>query len=155
MTLFWPRLIGSAEWAPASMKTVRRMLSMAQTSKKDIVYDLGCGDGRFVITAIKEFNAKKAIGIEIDPSRYAFCKLRTRKLKNAEIELGSFFNKKLDDATIITCFLRKKANNNLREKLLKLKKGTKIVSYIWKFKDWIPVDVDEKARVYMYEIGKQ
>ena len=154
MTMFWPRFVGGAEWAPASMKIVRKMLRMAKVSRKDIVYDLGCGDGRFVLTALREFNAKSAVGIEIDPLRCFFSKIRTRKFKNAKIKFGSFVKKDLNEATVITCFLRQKTNDSLREKLSQLKPGTKIVSYIWKFSGWKPVKADKKNKVYMYEIGK-
>jgi len=152
--MFWPRLIGGAEWEPASMRVVRKMLSMAKTSKKDIVYDLGCGDGRFVVSAIKDFHAKKAIGIEIDPLRVLFSKLRTIGMKNAKIIFGSITKKDFSDASVVTCFLRANTNSSIQDRLSKLKKGTRIVSYIWKFSGWKPVAVDEKEKISLYIIGK-
>ena len=152
--MFWPRLIGGAEWEPASMRIVKKMLSMAKAGKKDVVYDLGCGDGRFVLSAVRDFHAKKAIGIEIDPLRVLISKFRTRKYKNAKISWSNITKQDYNGASVVTCFLRANTNSSIQEKLSKLKKGTRIISYIWKFKDWKPIKEDKKDRICMYQIGK-
>ncbi len=154
LAMFWPRLIGGAEWEPASMRIVKKMLKMAKAGKKDIIYDLGCGDGRFVLSAMRDFHAKKAVGVEIDPLRVLISKFRTRKFKNAKIIWGNIARQDYNDASVITCFLRANTNSSIQKKLSKLKKGTRIASYIWKFKGWKPAKEYKKDRISLYIIGK-
>jgi len=152
---FWTVFIG-AGWSPTPLPTVRRMLSLAEVKPEDIVYDLGCGDGRIIIMATREHGAR-SIGIEADPSRclYTWVRIMISGLsKKTGVIWGNFFRSDLSEATIITLFLSQSANNNLRKKLIhELKPGSRIVSYYWTFKGWRPKKVDRKFQIYLYEIG--
>ena len=107
------------------------MLRVAKVSEKDIVYDLGCGDGRVLIIAAKEFGAR-AIGIEKNCllAKIAEWKIKRENLENkAKVINKDFFKVNLSNATIIFAYLSKKINKKLEPKLKKeLKKGTKILS---------------------------
>lgn len=150
---FWPIFTG-ANWEPTPMKRVRKMLEMAAVGRNDFVYDLGFGDGRIIFTAMEEFNAK-AGGVEIEPLKFLATAFYSR-LKNtgAELHLGSAYNADLSRATVVSVFMTSFAHNLLEKKLSRLKKGTKIVTYYWKFPKWKPVKTDRKLKIYLYEVGK-
>ena len=128
------------------------MLELARVSRKDVVYDLGCGTGSLVIAAARK--CKQAIGIEIDPLRYLIAKINVffSRQKNAKIIWGNFFKKDIGNATVILIFLRGKSTNMLKKKLRKLKKGTRIVSHYWKFSGWKSIKEDKKLTLYFYKI---
>ena len=151
--LSYTRILG-AEFYPTTRRKMEKMLEFATLKKTDVVYDLGCGDGRLVIAAARR--CRKAIGIEIDPIRYFISNLKIKflGLKSAKIVIGNLFNHNLKDADVVFLFLNQKSNNKLQEKLSKLKKGTRIVSHYWIFKGWKPVKKDEKLRIYLYAVGK-
>lgn len=154
--MFWANIIGAA-WQPTSKRRVRKMLEMAKVNSEDIVYDLGSGDGRIVIDAANEYNAK-AVGIEADPLRVFWARLTIlfSGLRNkAKIVWGNFFNENISEATVVTLFLSDKANQKLKSKFQQeLKPGTRIVSYVWTFKEWKPVKSDNIDEIYLYIIGK-
>ena len=150
---FWPVFTG-ANWEPTPMKRVRKMLKMANVSKKDFVFDVGFGDGRIIFTAINEFKAK-AGGIEIEPIKFIAVKLYSiLKKLTPDLKLGSVYNTDFSKATVITIFMSSATNKIIQEKFSKLKKGTKIVSYYWKFPDWKIIKQDKDLQLYLYEIGK-
>lgn len=140
-----------AEYFPTGKRKIEKMLKMARVTRKDIVYDLGCGTGNLVVEASKV--CKKAIGIEIDPIRFMIARLNilVHRRKNAKIILGNFFKKDISDATVVLVFLRAGANNQLKNKLKKIKK-LRVVSHYWKFKDWKPVKQDKKLTLYLYKV---
>ncbi len=154
--VIWSDIIG-AGWEPTSKRLVRKMLEMAEVNSKDIVYDLGSGDGRIVIEAARRFNAN-AIGIEADPLRYIWSKLMIMLLgvnQQVKIFWGNFFHKDLTPATVVTLFLSSKANQRLKLKLQEeLLPGTRIVSYYWTFYGWKPDKVDRIDKIYVYIIGR-
>jgi SAM-dependent methyltransferase len=150
--VLWTRLFG-AEWIPMPLPKIRKMLELAEVKEGDLLYDLGSGDGRIIILASKEFGAR-AMGIEIDPLRFllSWILIKIFKIK-AEVRLGNFFDENLSDATVVTLFLLESTNRKLKQKLRKeLKPGTRVVSYRWKFDGWTPSKVDEKFKLYLYEI---
>ena len=151
--LIYTRIFG-AEYYPTSQLRVKKMLELARVGKRDIVYDLGSGDGRLVIAAARI--AKKAIGIEIDFFRFLFSliKIKFLRLKNVHIAWGNFFNFQLKDASVIMLFLRQGTNNKLREKLSKLKSGTRIISHNWTFDGWKIIKQDKRLKLYLYIIGR-
>jgi predicted RNA methylase len=118
------------------MKTVHKMLKLADISPKDVVYDLGCGDGRTVITAARRYGAR-AVGIEIDPLRFLWCQFLITILglrSRIKILYGNFFNKDLSEATLVTCYLLQETNDKLVKKFKKeLRPGTKVVSNTFTF----------------------
>jgi SAM-dependent methyltransferase len=130
-----------APYVPTPQYVVEQMLELAQVTSKDVVYDLGCGDGRIVITAAKKYGAH-AVGVDIDPERIRESMANT---KAAGVEhLVSF---KLEDAlkvdvsaaTVVTLYLLTSSNEALRPILTKqLKPGARIVSHAFGMGDWRP-----------------
>jgi ribosomal protein L11 methylase PrmA len=140
------------------------MLEVAKVGPDDVVYDLGCGDGRIVITAVKEFKARKAIGIDINDERIQEA---TKNVKENGLEgrvvikKGNFFEEDLSEATVITMFLLTNVNEMLRPKLEKeLKPGTRVVSHEFEIRGWTPKEVvkvedgNMNHIVYLYIIGE-
>jgi SAM-dependent methyltransferase len=156
VSIIWPLLLGAA-WSPTSIRIVDRMLEMAEIVSGDIVYDLGSGDGRIVVEAARKYRAK-GVGIEVDPLRVIWSIINVYIMRlngSVRIVWGNIFNQNISDATIVTLFLWQRTNQKLTKKLLsELKPGTRVVSYIWTFDDWIPVRADEHNRVYLYIIGE-
>jgi len=117
------------------------MLKLAKVTEKDVVYDLGCGDGRIVIAAAKEFGAR-GVGIDIDPQRIEDS-IRNAKAAGVSDRVrfieGDLFEADIRDATVVTLFLWPSLNLKLRPKLLReLQPGTRVVSYIHDMADWKP-----------------
>lgn len=144
-----------AAYDPAPMDKVYKMLIMAEVGREDVVFDLGCGDGRVLIAAARRFGSR-AIGIEIDPFRFLFAWFMTiisGQTHRVRIRFGNFFNKSIGEATAVMLFLYGPTNNRLKEKFKReLKPGTRIVSYIWEFDDWQMVDCLPEDKIYMYVI---
>lgn len=153
--IMWTAVIG-AGFQPTSMRRVKKMLETANIGPDDVLYDLGSGDGRIVIEAAKSYDAR-SVGIEADPLRVLWSRtlLFLFGIQNkSKIKWGNFFNEDLVEATAVTLFLGDSANQKLRDKLVnELKHGTPVVSYVWKFKGWIPIKVYEKDEIYLYIIG--
>lgn len=156
VSIIWPLLLGAA-WSPTSFRIIDRMLEMAEIVSGDVVYDLGSGDGRIVVEAAKKYQAK-GVGIEVDPLRVIWSGINVYLMRlngSVRIVWGNIFHQDIGDATIVTLFLWQRTNQKLKKKLLsELKPGTRVVSYIWTFDDWIPVSADEHNRVYLYIIGE-
>ena len=154
---FWTVLVG-AGWEPTPMPVVYRMLSLAEVKPGDVVYDLGCGDGRVIITAVCKFGAQ-AVGIEIDPLRYFITRIRIRRRRlDSKIQLvwGNFIQQDLRSATVVGIFLSSRANSRLEEKFSQeLRPGTRIVSYYWPMKKWNPKFVDYENRIYLYQVPEE
>lgn len=152
--VFWPTFIGTG-WLPTPMEIVRRMLEMACVQAEDTVFDLGSGDGRIVIVAAGEFGAR-AVGVEVDPLRLLWSRLRIRMSgleEKASVLWSNFFHLDLRDANVVTIYQNQRTNNNLREKLKReLRPGTRVVSYMFTFDGWEPDEVDEGSKVYLYVI---
>jgi SAM-dependent methyltransferase len=151
---YWTLAIG-AGYDPAPMDKVYKMLGIARVSAEDVVYDLGCGDGRILVAAARKFGAR-AVGIEIDPFRFLFAwtmKILSGKTGRIRLVYGNFFKINIGNATVVTLFLYGPTNNRLKEKLSReLKPGTRIVSYIWRFDDWEMADFMPEERIYLYKI---
>lgn len=130
----------SAPFVGTEPKIVKRMLDMAELKKSDVLYDLGSGDGRIVVSAA--LRGIKAVGIEIDPVKVWYSRFFIKLLKlekHAKVERGNFFEKDLSKANIVTLFLLHDTDKKLKDKLIKeLKKGSRIVSYSFIFEGWKP-----------------
>ena len=143
----------NAPWKPTPLKIVKRMLELANVENTDIVYDLGSGDGRILIITVKKFKAK-AVGIEISIFRYfliQFIVTVLRLRKHVKVIHGDLFLQDLSEASVVTCYLLQRMNNQLIEKFKKeLKPGTRIVSYCFSFTglELVSKDVDEEIFVY-------
>jgi SAM-dependent methyltransferase len=136
-----PRHPPDVPFVPTTDEAVQAMLKLAGVKKTDVVYDLGCGDGRIVIAAARDFGAR-GVGIDIDPQRIAEAKENARKAgveKLVRFEENDLFEADIHEATVVTLFLLSSVNLKLRPKLLKdLKPGTRIVSNTFDMGDWNP-----------------
>ena len=134
-------------FVPSSFDVVVQMLKLAEVTSKDIVYDLGCGDGRFVVTAARQFGAR-GVGIDIDPERIQEARelsARTGADDKVRFIQGDLFETDISEATVVTLYLLTRLNLKLRPKLLKeLKPGTRIVSHAFDMGDW---KADESVRM--------
>jgi predicted RNA methylase len=138
------------------MSKVRKMLEMAEVGPSDLVYDLGCGDGRTIITAARRYGAQ-AVGIEIDPLRYLWCQILITVLglrEQVRVVYGSFFEHDLSDADVVTCYLLQSTNENLEDKLKReLHLSTRVVSNRFTFPGLRPLRRDGEAEIYLYRVG--
>lgn len=134
-----------APWAPSHNMHLKRALNLAQLKVGEQFYDLGCGDGRVVICAAKEFNAE-AIGIEYALPLYIAAKIRVKLsgAKNAHIVFGDLFRLDLSNADVIYVYGMPNAlEHKLRTKLeTECKPGTRIVSFMFEIRGWKPISVD-------------
>jgi SAM-dependent methyltransferase len=136
-----PKHSPDVPYVPTTEEAVKAMLKLADVKSSDIVYDLGCGDGRIVIAAAKEYGAH-GVGIDINPERIAEAKANAKKagVENlVRFEENDLFNADIHEASVVTLFLLSSVNLKLRPKLLKdLKPGTRIVSNTFGMGDWKP-----------------
>lgn len=128
-------------YEPSTSIITLAMLKLAKVTSKDLVYDLGCGDGRIVITAVKDFGAR-GVGIDIDPERIAESKENAAKAgvgKRIDFRNEDLFEADISKATVVMLYLWPWVNLKLRPKLLKeLKPGTRVVSHSHNMGDWVP-----------------
>jgi SAM-dependent methyltransferase len=128
-------------FVPTPHEVVAEMLRLAEVDAKDTVYDLGCGDGRLVITAAKKYGAH-GVGIDIDPERIKESKANAVKegvTDHVKFIQADLFTSDISGATAVTLYLLTTLNEKLRPKLLaELKPGTPIVSHDFNMGDWQP-----------------
>ena len=147
-------------YVPTPPDVVEAMLNLGGVKKGDIMYDLGCGDGRIVIMAAQKFGAT-GTGVDIDPERI---KEAEENAKQAGVTgrvrflRMNLFDADFHDATVVTLYLLPEVNLKLRPKLLKeLKVGTRIVSHQFDMGDWKPdkkVDMDWRT-LYLWTVTEQ
>ena len=128
-------------YEPTATEVVHAMLRLAKVTADDVVYDLGRGDGRIVITAARHFGAR-GVGVDIDPLRIAESRENARQAgvtDRIRFLTEDLFLTDLGDATVVTLFLSQEVNLALRPKLQReLKRGTRIVSHWHHMGDWKP-----------------
>ncbi len=129
-------------YVPTPPEVVAEMLNRAHVGKDDILYDLGCGDGRIVLTALEKFGAKKGVGIDIDPERIKECNENARKTTVRErvaFLQQDLFDTDFSEATVVTLYLLPKLNIRLRPALFRqLRPGDRIVSHAFDMEEWQP-----------------
>lgn len=140
-------------WMPTPDSLVERMLTMAQVTPRDVVYDLGSGDGRMVVAAAKR--GAQAVGIEFNPELVAFSENKARAQgveRRARFVQGDIFATSFSDATVVTLYLLSTLNMRLRPTLLKLRPGTRVVSHAFSMEDWTPDEVSraEQRTAYLW-----
>jgi SAM-dependent methyltransferase len=122
--------------------TVRDMLWMAEVGEEDVVYDLGSGDGRIVIAAVRDFGARRAVGVEINPDLIQESRRAAQDAEVADrVEFieGDLFAADFSEASVLTLFVGKRENLELRAKLYReLKPGTRVVSHQFGMGEWSP-----------------
>ena len=127
-------------WIPTPDALVTRMLEAVKTTKDDLVYDLGSGDGKIPIAAAKQYGAK-AVGIEYNPEMAEFAR---RNVKRAGVEnlvniiTGDIFVEDFSKATVVTMYLLPQLNVKLRPIILGMKPGTRVTSHQFDMGDWEP-----------------
>ena len=130
-----------APYVPTPYHVVNRMLDLANVTKDDVVYDLGCGDGRIVITAAERYGAR-GVGIDYDPERIA--EARANAERRGVQDLVTFIEQDamqadVSEATVVTLYLLSSSNRKLRPILTRqLKPGSRIVSHAFRMGDWQP-----------------
>jgi SAM-dependent methyltransferase len=128
-------------YVPTPPEVVEEMLRMAQVTRQDVLYDLGCGDGRIVITAAQKYGTP-GTGVDIDPQRILEANLNARQAGVAQrvrFLQQDLFETKFRDATVVTLYLLPKVNLRLRPTLLQdLRPGTRVVSHAFDMDDWLP-----------------
>jgi hypothetical protein len=133
-------------YVPTHESLVDEMLAMAKVGKNDVLYDLGSGDGRIVITAAKRFGTQ-GVGYDLDPERISEARENARRAgvtDRVRFEQQDIFTAKIADATVVTMYLLPDVNLRLRPKLLaELKPGTRIVSHNYDLGDWLPLQRKE------------
>ncbi|WP_287690528.1 protein-lysine N-methyltransferase [Metallosphaera javensis (ex Sakai et al. 2022)] len=140
------------------------MLEIAKVGPEDIVYDLGCGDGRIIIAAVKNFGAKKAVGVDLSDERLKEAEqnaIQNGVKDKIELRKNNFLDEDVSNATVVTLFLLTNANELLKPKFEKeLKPGTRVVSHEFEMKGWKPKEVikvedgNMHHLVYLYVIGE-
>lgn len=145
-----------APFLPTPRQTTQKMLAEVGLKPKQILYDLGCGDGRFIRLASRKYQAK-AIGIELNPLIYLYAKIKSIGYAQEQIFCRDFMEFDLSDANVIVCYLLPKTMHKLEKKLnLELQKGAKIVSHGFRFKNWEPIKIFEPigkdyGKIYLFE----
>ncbi|GIW81304.1 MAG: RNA methyltransferase [Gemmatales bacterium] len=127
-------------FVPTPQKVVDKMLEIAKVSKNDVVYDLGCGDGRIVVTAAKKYGCK-AVGFDIDPKRVkeSLENVKKNQVEHlVEIKQEDIFTLDLSKATVVTLYLLPSLNVKLLPQLEKMKPGSRIVSHSFEIEGVIP-----------------
>ena len=127
-------------FVPTMPEIVDKMLRLAKVGKDDVVYDLGCGDGRLVIAAVKKFGAKRGVGVDIDPQRIKESNENAQAAgvrDRVKFVVQDLFKTNIREATVVTLYLLPEVNLRLRPKLLaELKPGTRVVSNAFDMGDW-------------------
>jgi SAM-dependent methyltransferase len=134
-------------YVPTPQGTVEEMLRMAKVSRNQLVYDLGSGDGRIVITAARDHGAR-GVGVDIDPQRIREANENAKEAKvtdRVRFVQGDLFATDLREADVVTLYLLRSVNLRLRPKLLEeLRPGTPVVSHDFDMGEW---EADETRRV--------
>ncbi len=140
-------------YVPTPEEVVVKMLKMAKVTRNDIVYDLGCGDGRIVITAAKVFGAR-GVGVDLDPNLIRRSNENARKAGVTDrvrfIE-QDLFETDIREATVVALYLLPELNLQLRPKLLRdLKPGSRVVAHEFDMGEWKPDDTAKVPKVKLY-----
>jgi SAM-dependent methyltransferase len=129
------------EYVPTPHKVVAEMLRLVQVRQTDVVYDLGCGDGRVVITAAKHYGTR-GVGVDIDPQRIKESLANARRAgvaNRVKFLQQDLFETDIREASVVTLYLLPELNRKLRPKLLSdLRPGTRVVSHDFDMGDWHP-----------------
>ena len=156
LSMMWPPDSPWSPWWRTNKKIAKIQCKLAKIGPKDVVYDLGCGDGTALLTAAEK--GARGVGVEIDLIRFWVARVRFLLSKysgNLRVERKNFFAVDVSPATVVIMYLIPKTLNRLKPKLLKeLKAGTKVVTFVYQID--LPLIVkDEKNEVYVYQIPKK
>jgi len=152
-------MMSVAPYVSSPEEVVRKMLDLAQLKEGEVLYDLGCGDGRIVVMAAKDYMAN-AFGVEIREDLAATAREQLEKLDlrgRAQITRGDLFEADLSKADVVTLYLTSSANEKLKPKLEReLRPNSRVVSHDFSITGWKPSEVCEEPQghtIYLYRIG--
>lgn len=148
-----------APYVASPAKVVDKMLSIANIKPGETVFDLGCGDGRILIAAVRNYQAK-AVGVEINPKVAEQARARIQRLgiaDQANVMVGDLLQTDLSNADVVTIYLSTSFNKELRPRMEKyLKPGARVVSHDYAVPGWKPAktveEADGKHTIYLYEM---
>ncbi len=151
-----------APWIPVRRRDLKRICEIANFKPGEIFYDLGCGDGRVVIYASKNYSVK-SIGLELSLPFYILCVIRglINRNKKIQFKFKNLFNEDLRGADVVYLFAQSK--NKLKGKIVKkledeLKSGARVISYSFPIEDWQPEIISKPTKkdlaIYLYKIKK-
>jgi trans-aconitate methyltransferase len=148
-------------YVPTPQPVVDAMLALASVKKTDVVYDLGSGDGRIVITAAQKYGAR-GVGIELDPDlvKKARANAAAARVSNkVRFVTQNLFEADLRPATVVTLYLLQSINERLRPKLVReLSPGARVVSHVFNMgPEWPPerTETIDRSRIYLWSISKR
>jgi SAM-dependent methyltransferase len=143
-------------YVPTPQAVVDRMIQLGNVDAKDVVYDLGCGDGRLVITAAKK--GARGLGVDLNPERIAEANANAKKAgvtNRVQFRVANLFETDVSPASVVTLYLLPQVNLKLRPQLWKqLKVGTRVVSHAFDMGDWAPEQTVrvENSTIYAWTI---
>jgi cyclopropane fatty-acyl-phospholipid synthase-like methyltransferase len=150
-----------APFVQTPLEVAKKMLDLSQIRTGEVLYDLGCGDGRLIILAAKEIGAK-ATGVELREDLIERARTEIKRLNledKVSVIQGNFFDIAISDADVVTLYLTSSANERLRPKLeAELKPGARVVSHDFKVPGWKPSAVYNELlghTIYAYRMGEQ
>ncbi len=149
-------------FVPTPQEVVDKMLELAQLKNGDVLYDLGCGDGRIVVTAAKKYGVK-AIGFDVDPQRIKEANANVEKNGVGDlvtIRQADIFEQDLREANVVTLYLLPELNVRLMPQLKELRTGSRIVSHDFDMRGAKPKkvvtvradDEEEEHTVYLWTV---
>jgi SAM-dependent methyltransferase len=146
-------------FVPTPELVVEEMMNLARVGPGDVVYDLGCGDGRIAIAAAKR-GAARSVCVDIDPDRIAEARANVKEegvSDKVTILQADLFQVDFSDATVVTLYLLPDLNLKLRPKILALRPGTRIVSHAFDMGDWKPEveEVVDGKTVYFWTVPER
>lgn len=142
----------AAPWVPTKKHDVERVRKLLALQPGETVYELGCGDGRMCLAMAE--NGAKAVGLELSVLQWLIAELRAWRRSDVDIRLANLYRHDLSGADAIYMFLMPEVYAKLRPKFEReLKKGTRVVSYVWPIPGWEATSVDQKEgapSLYVY-----
>ena len=163
----WPQ--DTIPFVPSPMLVVERMLQLAEVRKDDVLYDLGSGDGRIVIEAAKKFGVR-GIGVDLNPTLVEQARRRAAEegvSHLVEFRAADGLTVDISQATVVTLYMFKWFNNQMRPKLQRLKPGSRVVAHDFDIDDWKPTRVEslgppsdgsadyaDSRTLYIWQVGE-
>lgn len=147
----WLLLVPATAWSqdsipfvPSPMLVVERMLQLAEVKQGDILYDLGSGDGRIVIAAAKKFGVR-GVGVDLNPTLVEQARRKAAEegvSHLVEFRAADGLTVDISQATVVTLYMFKWFNNQMRPKLQRLKPGSRVVAHDFDIDDWKPAKIE-------------
>ncbi len=148
-------MISGTPWIPTRTVRIRKALQLAEVKTGEVVYDLGCGDGRVLVLAAREFEAR-TVGIELGPLQCAAAWLRgilSGAKDRIQVHWGSFYRMDIKRADVVFAYLTSAQARPLQVFLEgQLKPGTRVVTISFDFPDWEPENYDDENLIFLYRM---